>query len=65
MAGKEGADNEVYHHSKNVRFSDELDEKIIQYLDRMRGNNPGVKLSFGDAVRSLVIKGLESFDAKK
>lgn len=43
-----------------MRFPDELLEQVDAYLERIRQTVPGVTLTRADAIRSLVVLGLET-----
>ncbi len=47
-------------HQIPLRVDDSLFKKIEAYLDLMRAEAPGVDLHRTDAVRTLVIRGLEA-----
>jgi hypothetical protein len=47
-------------HQIPLRVDDELYNRIVQYLARMQRDAPGVDIHRTDAVRQLVIRGLEA-----
>jgi hypothetical protein len=52
-------------HSIPLRVDDELFGRIEKYLEHMRKDAPGVDVKRTDAVRQLVIRGLESETKKR
>lgn len=44
---------------KAVRLPDELIQKIEAHAETLRGAQPGLKVTFTDAVRVLILRGLE------
>ncbi|MEP1199904.1 hypothetical protein [Tateyamaria sp.] len=45
-----------------VRLPDELVARIDAYVDKLRSQFPGLTITRADAVRQLLISGLEAFD---
>lgn len=52
-------------HQIPLRVDDELYDRIVQYLARMQKDAPGVDIHRTDAVRQLVIRGLEAVEKKR
>jgi hypothetical protein len=48
------------HHQIPLRVDDELFQRIEEYLVRLRKNSPGMDVHRTDAVRRLVIRGLDA-----
>ncbi len=50
-----------------ARFPDDILERIDEHIERMQQADPGLKFSRADAVRTLVVRGLEAVEkgAKK
>lgn len=46
-----------------VRFSDDILKRVDKHIDRMSKNEPGLKFTRADAVRTLVVRALEAVES--
>jgi hypothetical protein len=46
----------------SFRFSDEILKRVDKHVERMEKNEPGLKFTRADAVRTLVVRGLEAVE---
>ena len=46
----------------SFRFSDEILKRVDKQIERMEKNEPGLKYTRADAVRTLVVRGLEAVE---
>jgi hypothetical protein len=49
----------------SFRFSDEIIKRVDKQIERMEKNEPGLKFTRADAVRTLVVRGLEALEKKR
>jgi len=46
----------------SFRFSDEILKRVDKHVERMEKNEPGLKFTRADAVRTLVVRALEAIE---
>jgi len=46
----------------SFRFADEILDRVDKHIERMEKNEPGLKFTRADAIRTLVVRGLEAVE---